>query len=573
MTSAQFDPFDARMAATAAIPVLDASLSDAELVPAVRDACRSFGFFVLTRHGCEEAQGDALRQSACLFSLPEDVKQSLAASPATNNRGWTRLGEETLDPSSQSRGDTKEGYYIGREVPADSPEALLPLHGPNVWPPPALVPEFRPAMEGYMEKGVALARRVVRLLALALDLPGEYFDAPGMFDKPQVFLRPLRYSSEVSDPARGIFGAGAHSDYGMVTLLCTDGTPGLQIQPRAGRGDDGSVADEDAPWVDAPTIPDALIVNLGDMCERWSNGQFVSTRHRVLNVTGKQRLSLPLFFEPNFGCVVECLPSCLDETSGARYPPVTAGEYLLGRYAATHEAYKAPTEPSKAETDTSIAQASAPRRHILRDARPSDEAELAALYAAALDYNPAFRAVFELDDPASHAQALHWLFHRRVALLFASRAHYLVAVDEQSGALLEGAAIVPRANKAGLLDMLRVGLLEWPFRFGLPSLVRALSRDSLPEDPPGVAPYQGMVSTVAVLPEAQGRGIGSAVMTALLERWDAGGGGPLVLDTQRERNVEFYQRLGFRLTAKVSTPGAHGMPYDDWKMRREAAQQ
>ena len=81
------------------------------------------------------------------------------------------------------------------------------------------------------------------------------------------------------------------------------------------------------------------------------------------------------------------------------------------------------------------------------------------------------------------------------------------------------------------------------------------------------------MSTGAVLPEAQGRGIGSAVMTALLERWDAGGGGPLVLDTQRERNVEFYQRLGFRLTAKGSTPGAHGVPYDDWKMRREAAQQ
>ena len=323
------------------IPVLDASLPDAELVAAVRDACRTVGFFVLTRHGCEDAQRDALRQTACLFSLPEDVKQSLAATPATNNRGWTRLGEETLDPSAQSRGDTKEGFYVGREVPADSPEALLPLHGPNVWPPPALAPDFRPVMERYMQLGVSLARQVVRLLALALDLPGDYFDAPGMFDKPQVFLRPLRYSSERSDPAKGVYGAGAHSDYGMITLLATDGTPGLQIQPRAGRGDDGDGSSaEDAPWIDAPSIPDALIVNLGDMCERWSNGWFVSTRHRVVNVTGKQRLSLPLFYEPNFDCVVECLPTCRDEATAARYPPVTAGEYLLGRYAATHDAYK-----------------------------------------------------------------------------------------------------------------------------------------------------------------------------------------------------------------------------------------
>lgn len=234
-----------------------------------------------------------------------------------------------------------------------------------------------------------------------------------------------------------------------------------------------------------------------------------------------------------------------------------------------------PSEAHDATLPTAAAlHASAPRRHVLRDARPTDEAELATLYTAALDYNPAFDAVFERrrDDPAGHTEALHWLFHRRVALLFAAKAHYLVAVDEQSGALLGGAAIVPRANKAGLWDMLRVGLLEWPFRYGFPSLVRALSRDSLPEDLPGVTPYEGLVSTVAVLPEAQGRGIGSAVMAALLERWDSGGGGALVLDTQRERNVGFYQRLGFRLTQKVSMLGAHGEAYDDWKMRRESAQ-
>ena len=235
--------------------------------------------------------------------------------------------------------------------------------------------------------------------------------------------------------------------------------------------------------------------------------------------------------------------------------------------------------PSEEESGASVpAQpelASQPRRHVLRDARPADEAELARLYTAALDYNPAFDAVFERkrDDPAGHREALLWLFHRRVALLFAAKAHYLVAVDEQSSALLGVAAIVPRASKAGLWDMLRVGLLEWPFRFGLPSLVRALSRDSLPEDPPGVTRYEGLVSSVAVLPEAQGRGIGSAVMRALLERWDAGGGGALVLDTQRERNVEFYQRLGFTLTEKVSVLGAHGVAYDDWKMRRESMQQ
>ena len=218
------------------------------------------------------------------------------------------------------------------------------------------------------------------------------------------------------------------------------------------------------------------------------------------------------------------------------------------------------------------AEAAAPR-FALRDARPSDEAELAAICAAALDYNPAFDAVFELrrDSPSAHAAALLWLFHRRIALLFRSRALYLVAADERTGALLAGAAIVPRGSKARRWDMLAVGLLEWPFRFGLPSLVRALQKDTLPEDPPGAVPFQGLVSTVAVAPEAQGRGVGSAVMRELLRRWDAAGGGPLVLDTQRDRNVPFYQRLGFRVTQTVTATGAHGAEYLDWKMRREAA--
>ncbi len=111
------------------VPVLDASQSDAALAPLLRAACERVGFFLLVNHGLVGAQRDALAASARLFELPNDVKETLRATPATNNRGWTRLGEETLDPSRQSRGDTKEGYYIGREVPSDSAEAALPLHG------------------------------------------------------------------------------------------------------------------------------------------------------------------------------------------------------------------------------------------------------------------------------------------------------------------------------------------------------------------------------------------------------------------------------------------------------------
>jgi ribosomal protein S18 acetylase RimI-like enzyme len=229
--------------------------------------------------------------------------------------------------------------------------------------------------------------------------------------------------------------------------------------------------------------------------------------------------------------------------------------------------------PGQAAEATQPARVAAPLCHVLRDASSADEAALAALYTAALEYNPAFDSVFERrrDDPVGHADALLWLFHRRVALLLSAKAHYLVAVDEHTGLLLGGAAIVPRARaKASVFDMIRVGLLEWPFRFGLPSLLRALSRNTLPPDPPGAAPFEGLVSTVAVAPEAQGRGIGSALLRALLARWDAAGGGALALDTQRERNVPFYERHGFRVTQTLTPVGAHGVEYSDWKMRREA---
>ena len=214
-----------------------------------------------------------------------------------------------------------------------------------------------------------------------------------------------------------------------------------------------------------------------------------------------------------------------------------------------------------------------PLRHELRAACAGDVAALASLSAAALDYNPAFDSVFALrrDDPAAHAAALRWLLERRIALLLRAQAHDVVAVDAESGALLGGAAVVRRARKAGLWDMLQVGLLEWPFRFGFASLQRALALDALaPEDPPGAPPFEGLVSTVAVAPHAQGRGVGSALLRALLREWDAAGGGALALDTQRDINVPFYERLGFTVTRARSHVGAHGVPNDDWAMRREA---
>eukprot|EP00882_Tetradesmus_deserticola_P026949 GHRQ01029774.1.p1 GENE.GHRQ01029774.1~~GHRQ01029774.1.p1 ORF type:complete len:192 (+),score=75.26 GHRQ01029774.1:466-1041(+) len=166
--------------------------------------------------------------------------------------------------------------------------------------------------------------RLLRLLALSLALPADYF-APH-FTHPMVALRPLHYTAEVSAPASGVFGAGAHSDYGMLTLLATDEVPGLQVHL------DGS-------WQAVQPLAGAFIVNLGDMLERWTNGLFKSTLHRVINTTGQERYSIPFFFEPNFTTRVECLPCCVTEERPPAYPPTTAGEHLLAKYAQTHAGY------------------------------------------------------------------------------------------------------------------------------------------------------------------------------------------------------------------------------------------
>lgn len=251
------------------------------------------------------------------------------------------MGEETLDPEVQTRGDTKEGYYIGPEVDReDGRYDPAKLSGPNVWPSSEAseegrggvshgLPNFRPVMEQYHAAASAVGHKLVRLLALAIGLDdGHHFDAA--FHEPMAFLRLLHYAAERSDPKKGVFACGAHSDYGMITLLLTDDvTPGLQILTK------------DERWIDVPPRKGAFVVNLGDMLERWTNGLFRATRHRVLTAGEGERYSVPFFYEPNFDAKVECLDVCCGEGNDPpRYLPTTAGRHLLDKYRQTHADFK-----------------------------------------------------------------------------------------------------------------------------------------------------------------------------------------------------------------------------------------
>ncbi|XP_004513040.1 kihadalactone A synthase LFS-like isoform X2 [Cicer arietinum] len=295
-------------------------------VNSLKQACLDSGFFYVVNHGIsQEFMDKVFEQSKKFFDLP--LKEKMEILRNEKHRGYTPVLDELLDPENQIYGDYKEGFYIGVEVSEDDPESNKPFYGPNKWPAPDVLPGWRETMEKYHREALEVGKAVGKIIALALDLDADFFDKPEMLGEPIATLRLLHYGGQTLDPSKGLYGAGAHTDYGLVTLLATDDVSGLQI-----------CKDRDAKpqkWEDVPPMKGAFIVNLGDMLERWSNGVFKSTLHRVLG-NGQERYSIPYFLEPSHDCLVECLPTCKSDTNPPKYPPILCRDYLRQRYNDTH---------------------------------------------------------------------------------------------------------------------------------------------------------------------------------------------------------------------------------------------
>ncbi|CAM9447850.1 unnamed protein product [Laminaria digitata] len=172
-------------------------------------------------------------------------------------------------------------------------------------------------MQDYFDRMHAMGIRLSGLLSIGLGLDPAFFE--GFFSESMSALRLLHYSSEVSNPEKGVYGAGAHSDYGMMTMLATDDVPGLQVRVNG-------------EWCDVPPRPGAFICNIADMLQRWTNDHLKSAVHRVVNKLGRERYSIPFFFQPNYDAEVACLPQFCSEGSPAKYPTLTSGKYLSGLY-------------------------------------------------------------------------------------------------------------------------------------------------------------------------------------------------------------------------------------------------
>ncbi|CAL0312508.1 unnamed protein product [Lupinus luteus] len=295
-------------------------------VTLLKQACIDSGFFYVVNHGISHGfMDEVFAQSKKLFTLPLHQKMKLLRNE--KHRGYTPLLDELLDPQNQVVGDYKEGYYIGVEVTEDGPESQKPFYGPNVWPASDVLPEWKETMEKFQQEALDVGKAVARLIALALDLDANFFDKPEILGEPIAITRLLHYEDKISDPSQGVYGAGAHTDYGLITLLATDDVPGLQI-----------CKDRNAKpqiWEDVAPLKGAFIVNLGDMLERWSNCVFKSTLHRVLG-NGQERYSIAYFLEPGHDCLVECLPTCKSDTNPPKFTPIYYRDYLSQRYKDTH---------------------------------------------------------------------------------------------------------------------------------------------------------------------------------------------------------------------------------------------
>ncbi len=300
------------------IPVIDISAlasrenaaARARVAAEVGAACREVGFFAITGHGVPSALlADAFAASQAFFALDAVAKRALAIDRLGHNRGYVDLGAEALD---EKRGaDQKEAFNL---IWTD--ERVRP---PNVWPP---IDGWRPRVQAYFDAALLAARRLHTAFAIDLGLREDYFD--DKIDQPLATLRLLHYPAPADGAAENeSIGAGAHTDYGNVTLLATDGVAGLQVRTRAGD------------WVDAPSVPGAFICNIGDCLMRWTNDVYVSTPHRVVRPP-RERYSIALFLDPNADAVVSAIPSCVPDGEAPRYAPVTAQAYLQSRFDATY---------------------------------------------------------------------------------------------------------------------------------------------------------------------------------------------------------------------------------------------
>ena len=301
------------------VPTLDIRRYDtdrAAFVAELGNAYREFGFCCISGHGIPRGLIDGAYDTfQRFFALPTETKMKYHVAGSGGARGYTPYKVETAKDSKHA--DLKEFWHIGREISRDSKFAdVMP---PNIWP--TEVGDFKKNGYGLFEALDQLGSRVLRALALHIDLPEHFFD--DKIEQGNSILRPIHYPPITDDNIPNV-RAGAHEDINFITLLVGASAEGLEVLTREGE------------WLPITTEGDAIVVNIGDMLQRLTNHVYPSTSHRVVNPQNdnarKPRYSVPYFLHPNPDVVLDPLPQTITADNPSRYDTsITSHEYLLQR--------------------------------------------------------------------------------------------------------------------------------------------------------------------------------------------------------------------------------------------------
>ena len=314
-----------------AIPIVDiGQLRDGSdpgaVAAALHAASQRLGFIYIRGHGIPKSAIDAARASAFgFFRAPEGDKETVRIS--SRHRGWIGVGGAKM--CDEATADLKESFVWGYQNADGSAPADHPLRGENQWP--AALPDLEAHAMRYFHHAHDVARHLMRGFALGLDRDEDFFLRTA--DRPLSRASFVYYPAQPSDAPDDQFGVSEHTDFGVLTVLCQDAVGGLHIKDA--KGD----------WVHAPPIKGTLVVNVADLLARWTGGAYKSTLHRVVNASGKERLSLVLAYDPNPETMIDAR-EVIGKDPAAYEEPITCGDYLVWRFGRAFSYRKA--EPTTA---------------------------------------------------------------------------------------------------------------------------------------------------------------------------------------------------------------------------------
>ena len=286
----------------------------APLAAAIARTCEDTGFLVISNHGvAPRLAEDTFAVAAQFFARPEPDK--LALKIGKYNIGYLPFGGQVVRHSPVNRNtmpNFSESFYITRDRAPDHPDIVnnKPLVGLNRWPPD--MPEFCAATTAYYAAMEAMTTRLVPIVAMALDLPPDYFAEA--FAQPNCTIRLIHYPPH-PDPEDNEFGFAPHTDNNFLTFLAQSALPGLEVRTAEGE------------WIRPPAVPGTFVVNTGAMLARYSNDRFRATPHRVINRNGMSRYAIPFFLGPNHNSLVDCVPTCVGPDNPPHYEPTTYGAF------------------------------------------------------------------------------------------------------------------------------------------------------------------------------------------------------------------------------------------------------